>query len=85
MQQYTDKIETGDLSAKVMFNPRPPFELKKERKKEKGGRRKKGKEKQETTMIHWESHPIFTGACFDLNVLIEVSQTVVSLNSLAIL
>lgn len=67
-----------------MFNPCPPFKLKKERKK-KGERREKGKEKQEKTMIHWESHPIFTGACFDLNVLIEVSQTVVSLNSLAIL
>lgn len=69
-----------------MFNPHPPFELKKERKEGEGGEERGEKErKMRKNSITWESHPIFTGACFDLNVLIEVSQTVFSLNSLAIL
>lgn len=52
----------------------------------KGGREegieRKGKGKK---VIHWESHSYSTGACFDLNVLIEPSQSVFSLNALTIL
>ena len=68
-----------------MFDIPPTLIWIKERKEGRRGREKGAREeKQEKTMIHWESHPVFTGACFDLNVLIEVSQTVFSLNSLAI-
>lgn len=61
---------------RLYFNPHPPFELKK-RKEGEGGEGRKGK-KNEKNNDPLESHPIFTGACFDLNVLIEVSQTVFS-------
>lgn len=69
-----------------MFDVPPTPIWIKERKEGRRGREKgEREEKQEKTMIHWESHPVFTGACFDLNVLIEVRQTAFSLNSLAIL
>lgn len=50
-----------------------------------GKEKKDKKEKNVEKSNPMGKSPIFTGACFDLNVLIKLSQTVFSLYSLTML